>query len=361
MPFNGKRMSNLITVRAGTKAFDIIRDEGLNPDRIKVVAGASGSAKFLVLTGIDRVMMALFNDRTDPLYLLGTSIGAFRMAAFCQEDPLRAINRLETAYIHQSYKPNPGRIQITRETKRILDAYIDDRQISHMLNHPFLKICILSNRCRGLMKSEIKPLQFLGIGMAAAANLISRELLGFFFHRALFIPKKTAPPFVDMNQFPMSVHPLDTDNFKQVLFSTGAIPVVMEGVSNIKNVPGVFRDGGILDYHLDIPFLGDCNDGLVLFPHFYDTMKPGWFDKKLKRQPSPDNTANVVLVSPSDRFVKSLPYSKIPDRQDFYLFNGDNKGRIRYWQEAAKRCRELGDAFYEAIESGRIKTMVQPL
>jgi len=62
---------------------DIIQDEGLDMSRVKVIAGASGSAKFLVLTGIDRVLMSLFEERTDPLYLIGTSIGAFRMAAFC--------------------------------------------------------------------------------------------------------------------------------------------------------------------------------------------------------------------------------------------------------------------------------------
>jgi hypothetical protein len=79
-------MFDNISILAGTKAIAIIQDEGLVPARIKVVAGASGSAKFLVLTGIDRVMMSLFKQRTVPLYLIGMSISAFRMAAFCQND-----------------------------------------------------------------------------------------------------------------------------------------------------------------------------------------------------------------------------------------------------------------------------------
>ncbi len=90
-------MFDNISILAGTKAFAIIKDEGLDPAKIKVLAGASGSAKFLVLTGIDRVLMSLFKNRTDPLYLIGTSIGAFRMAGFCLKDPLSAIDILEKA------------------------------------------------------------------------------------------------------------------------------------------------------------------------------------------------------------------------------------------------------------------------
>ncbi len=78
---------NNISILAGSKAIKIIKDEGLDLNRVKVLAGASGSAKFLVLTGIDRVLMDMFKNRIDPLYLIGTSIGAFRMAAFCQKDP----------------------------------------------------------------------------------------------------------------------------------------------------------------------------------------------------------------------------------------------------------------------------------
>ena len=97
-------MPDSISVRAGHRAMEIIRDEGLNPARVKVLAGASGSAKFLVLTGIDRVLMALFKGRTEPLHLIGTSIGAFRMAAFCRKDPIAAMDSLEREYIAQHYE-----------------------------------------------------------------------------------------------------------------------------------------------------------------------------------------------------------------------------------------------------------------
>lgn len=353
-------MFDSISVLAGHKALAIIRDEGLDLSRVKVIAGASGSAKFLVLTGIDRVLMSLFKDRTDPLYLIGTSIGAFRMAAYCQEDPFAALSILEKEYIAQQYDAKPTRQEVTRETQRILDAYIDDHHIEAMLNHPFMRICFLSDKCRGLLKSEVLGLQWLGLGLAAGVNLLSRNALGFFLERALFCDPQRLPPFASMNQFPMNIYGLTPSNFKSALLSTGSIPVAMQGVSSIDGAKGVFRDGGILDYHLDIPFLPD-EDGLALYPHFYEKITPGWFDKALNRKPNKKFMENVVLVAPSDRFVKGLPYAKIPDRKDFYLFKGNDKERMAYWRKVIKKSKQLGDEFFEAIQSGKIRQIVKPL
>ena len=328
--------------------------------RVKVLAGASGSAKFLVLTGIDRVLMSLFTGRTDPLYLIGTSIGAFRMAAFCQKDPVEAIGALEREYIAQHYDLRPAKEAIARETQRILDAYIDDKEIEAMLNHPFMRISFLANKCKGLLKSERFVLQLVGLGLAAGLNLLSRNQLGFFFERALFYGPGKTPPFALMNQFPMNIYGLTSSNFKSALISSGSIPIVMEGVSSIEGAPGLFRDGGILDYHLDIPFLPK-EDGLVLYPHFYEKITPGWFDKRLNRKPLSRHMENVVLVAPSNTFVKSLPFAKIPDRKDFSTFKGKDKERMAYWKIVVEKNKQLGDEFFEAVQSGKIRQIVKPL
>ena len=49
----GSILSDLIKFIAGKRAAQIIREEGLNPDRIRVLVGAAGGAKSLVLGGID--------------------------------------------------------------------------------------------------------------------------------------------------------------------------------------------------------------------------------------------------------------------------------------------------------------------
>ncbi len=122
------------------------------------------------------------------------------------------------------------------------------------------------------------------MALAAGLNRISRNRLAFFFERALFCASEKIPPFASMNQFLLGIYRLTKSNFKAALLSSGSIPIAMEGISNINGVPGVFRDGGILDYHLDIPFLPHEN-GFVLYPHFYEHITPGWFDKSLNRKP----------------------------------------------------------------------------
>ncbi len=354
-------MFDNISILAGSRAFEIIQDEGLDLSRVKVLAGASGSAKFLVLTGIDRVLISLFADRKDPLYLVGTSIGAFRMAAFCQPDPLKAIETLEREYIDQQYSLRPSKEEITLGTIKILDSYIDDSQIDGILDHPFMRLNFLSNRCKGPLKTENLILQWLVLGLAAGVNLIHRRGLKLFFDRALFCSPGKLPPFFIMNEFPMGIHTLTPQNFKAALLSSGSIPVAMQGVSNIAGIPGVFMDGGILDYHLDLPFLPEDKDRLVLFPHFYETITPGWFDKGLNRKPCPDHMKNVVLVAPSKKFVKTLPFGKIPDRKDFYLFKGNDQQRKMHWKKAVEQNKLLGDEFFEAVQSKKIKQIVKPL
>ncbi len=353
-------MFDTISVLGGRKAIQVVRDGGFDLASVKVLAGASGAAKFLVLTGIDRVLMALFKDRTTPLFLIGTSIGAFRMAAYCQRDPIEALGKLEKEYIAQHYDRRPTRKDITYESLRILHAYIEDDEIEYMLDHPFMRISFLSNKCRGLLKSENLLLQGLGIALAAGANRFSRRALGRFLERALFRAPGEDPPFSSMDEFPLETHRLTPSNFKAALLSCGSIPVSMEGVSNIPGVPGVFRDGGVLDYHLDIPFLPD-SDGLVLYPHFYEQITPGWFDKSLNRKPDEKNVENVVLVAPSSRFVASLPFGKIPDRKDFRTFFGRDRERTTYWHNVVERNREMGYEFHEAIESGKISEIIRPL
>ena len=73
---------------------------------------------------------------------------------------------------------------------------------------------------------------------------------------------------------------------------------MLEGV----RIPGrdgeVHWDGGVIDYHLDLDF--GTGDGLILYPHFYDHIVPGWFDKALGwRRGTPANFDRVLLIAPS--------------------------------------------------------------
>lgn len=352
--------ANLV-FRAGKSAYPIIREEGLRPDRVSVMAGASGGPKWLVLSGIDRVLPGFFRNRQQPLHLLGSSIGSWRFAAYTADNPADAVAAFEEAYIAQRYSAKPGIAEVTRESVRIMRAYVQARNIPAMLDHPFMRTNFLAVRSRGLGGSD-SPLR-LGTHLAAAAlaNAMDRRLLRFFFERALFHDPRQAPPFLpDLAGFTLRTTPLSTANFEAALLASGSIPMVMEGVTGIEGAfPGTYRDGGIIDYHLDLRLERD-SERLVLYPHFYDYIIPGWFDKALpRRRGKGDHLDSVLLVAPSREFVASLPHGKIPDRDDFAAF--DDRDRLAYWHTVVARGKELGEELMEAITGGGIRQRVLPL
>ncbi|HEX2719108.1 MAG TPA: patatin-like phospholipase family protein, partial [Gemmatimonadaceae bacterium] len=111
------------------------------------------------------------------------------------------------------------------------------------------------------------------------------------------------------------------------------------------------------DYHLDLDF--GAGEGLILYPHFYSHVVPGWFDKSLKwRRARPANFSRALLVAPSDEFVAKLPGGKIPDRRDFYSF--PHAERKRRWQAALDASSALGDELRELVTTGRIADAVVP-
>ena len=348
---------------AGEKAFLKIREEGLKPEIVKVIAGAAGGPKWLVLNHLDRVIFSSwFKMRAKPLFLIGSSIGAWRFAAASQNNHGKAIDRFQVAYLDQNYSSKPGQEEVTRETSRVMNSFVDDSKINEILNHPYMRLNIMAVRSKWAASSDKRL--FLASGLLAAMlfNIIGRRLLRFFFERALFYDERTIPPFWTMDDFPIRKIPLKANNIKKALLASGSIPLIMSGVDNIAHAPnGIYRDGGVIDYHMDIPFMGQ-EEGIVLFPHYTDRIAPGWLDKKLFwRKPSLSNMDRVLLIAPSETFIESLPRKKIPDRNDFWHFKGRNADRIKCWKEVIKKSERLGHEFLEAVETGKIRELIKPM
>lgn len=351
-----------LTLKAGPVAMRILRERGLRPQDIRVIAGAAGGPKWLVISGLDRLIFGTwFKGRTTPLFLVGASIGAWRFAALSRRRPLEALDRFEDAYIHQRYDAKPTALEVTLESRKIMDDFLDDAGVEEIMSHPCMRINMFAVRCKGVLASDAGFPLGAGLACAALANLCRRRLLSLFFRQTLFSHPRNVPPFHTRNGFSPRRVDLTEDNFRQALLASGSIPLVMRRVSDIPGAPpGAYRDGGIVDYHLDIPFdVG--NDSLVLFPHYTDRIIPGWFDKKLGwRKPHPENMANVLMISPSQAFVADLPLGKIPDRNDFWRFFGDDDGRIDYWQTVSRKSRQLADELGELLAGGGIADRVRP-
>ncbi len=356
-------MKEKLVFLAGERALEKVREGGLSPCDVKIVAGAAGGPKWLILSQLDRFLFGeWFKGRTDPLFLLGSSIGSWRFAAASRLKPVDTIDHFESAYIHQTYaaKPSPG--EISRKSRAIMDAYLGENGVAEVLSHPFQRLSLFTVRSRHLLAAERPAPLALGLIAVVGANAISRRLLKHFFRQTLFGDARTLPPFRYMRGFQISRVALNRDNLKEALLASGSIPYVMQGVRNIPGAPaGIYRDGGAVDYHMDVPY-GLKGSGIVLFPHYTARVIPGWLDKKLAwRKPSPANMADVVLVAPSPEFISRMPLGKISDRNDFYRFANDDHGRFNYWKRVVAAGKELSDDFIEAVAGGSVRKRVQPL
>jgi len=347
-------MSSSLTFRAGPSALKLIRERGLRAEDVDIVPGASGGAKWLSIGGLDRFVFGEFLQapRTRPMHLIGSSIGSWRMACFAQRDPVAALARGHNGYIYdQNYTPHPRPPEVTEVLSRLLDDLLGKSGVDEILSHPWAKLHVITAMTKRWPARGNRFALGAALGAAAFGNLISRKALGLQLKRFVFHSAGASTPFAHLADLPTVQADLTRENLRSVLLASGAIPMVVEGVE-IPGRPGeVHWDGGVLDYHPDLDF--GPGDGLILYPHFYDHIVPGWFDKGLSwRRAGAANFDRVLLIAPSQEFVATLPGGKIPDRKDFYAF--DNAERMRRWQRSLDASERLGDELRELVESGRV-------
>jgi hypothetical protein len=349
-----------LRILAGPVALKALRADGFDRDAFNVMAGASGGAKWLVLGGLDRALARHFiAGRQGTLFLLGSSIGAWRSCCHAQADPLAAFERFERAYLAQRYGPRPSAAEVSRVTREILGTLLGAHGAAEILAHPQLRLNLTAVRARHVAAVEAPWAQKLTLGAAALANVISPRTLGLFFTRALFHDPRDRPPFMSPAVLPGETVALTADNLAPAVMATGAVPLVLQGIRGIPGAPaGLYRDGGIVDYHFDCDMSG--GRGLVLYPHFYPHVIPGWFDKLLPwRRASGAALERTVILCPSTEFVAALPGGKIPDRKDFWSF--DDAERLRRWRIAIAESRRLGDEFAELVETGALAGRAEAL
>ena len=353
-----QELTSILQVRAGRRALSRIRGQGFAPSLFTTWLGASGGPKWLVLSGLDRVLAARFLPAArSEVALVGSSIGSWRHACLAQRDPAAAIERFVDAYIAQRYEAAPTPAEVTAEAARILDHVLGAHGAAEIVAHPTLRSHVIASRCRGLLGSERMPVLALALGLAAACNFVSRRALGLHFERAVFHTGDAAQ--VVMHHFTTRTAPLTERNLRPALLASGAIPLVLAGIADIEGAPaGVYRDGGIVDYHFD--FAMSRPEGLCLFPHFSAEIVPGWFDKQLPwRRLGPALLDDVVILSPAPELVRGLSGGKIPDRKDFATLRDD--ARMDAWRHAVRQSDHMGDALQRLLDHPEPARFITPL
>ncbi|MDP3760403.1 MAG: patatin-like phospholipase family protein [Ramlibacter sp.] len=344
-----------LRIYAGPKARQHIERHGLNAGDIGVVPGAAGGPKGLVLGPLDRFIFGEWLVASNhPVHLVGASIGAWRMATACLDDPRSAFERLERDYISQDFE-QPGRRSPTAQhvSDRFgesLKAFYGGR-VAGILAHSRYRLHILTSRGRHLLGRDNRwrtPLGYLG---AFVTNTVHRRAMGAWLERVVFSSPSegatTALPFATGDYRTRQV-PLNEANFNAALQASCSIPFALKAIHDIPGAPpGAYWDGGITDYHLHLDYSAGEGRGLVLYPHFQKSIVPGWLDKSLRwRHGATRFLDNTVVLAPDPQWVRSLPGAKLPDRSDFTRFGTDLKARMRAWNAAASASRQLADDFH---------------
>jgi hypothetical protein len=127
-------------MRAGPGALRHVRERGMSRGDIGCVPAAAGGPKGLALLPLDRLLYRQgWLPDTHPVELVGASIGAWRMAALAQQDPLAALDRVQHGYVHdQCYTPKPPRAEISGvcsrrgpRARRSTDPLASQRRAEH--------------------------------------------------------------------------------------------------------------------------------------------------------------------------------------------------------------------------------------
>ena len=275
------------------------------------------------------------------------------------DNPKAQLEKLADLYTQQRFAKGVSIAEITRKSTLFLEELFGGCEEA-ILNHPWYRLSIVVVRSRGLLEHDTRGRLSLGLMNAISANMVSRRHLGRFMERGIIHDSRARTPVSKLVDFPSHEVPLSRDNLLPALLASASIPMIMCGVRNIPGAPeGLYRDGGLLDYHLDLPYE---QPGVVLYPHFTDKVVPGWFDKSLPwRRGDATRLQDVLLVSPSREYLAALPDRKLPDRKDFERYLGNDAGREQAWKKAIAASDQLGDEFMELVESNRLRDALLPL
>jgi len=353
----------LLRVKAGRRAYELIQSGDFSLDCIGTYLGPAVGPRWLIASGFDLTLLkgGLLGNRY-PVWLIGASAGAWRFAAWLQPDAVKSYQTLLEAYITASYGKHATPQSILLSLMDIVNSYIEDDALPFALNHKKYRLGILTCRMKGLMGCANSWLQRAGFIGCFLANALHPDLIHRMAERILFYYGPRAHDMALKSSFRGRSFPLSAANFKPAVIASGAIPVAVAGVRNIFGAPdGMYRDGGLIDYHIRENY-ETRNNGLTLLFHHQERIIPGWLDKRFKkRRPPEQDLESVIMVYPTEAFVASLPDGRIPDRGDFKTFLDDPATRIANWRKAAELSAPLGEAFLEMIASGRLRDTVERL
>ena len=349
-----------ISIRAGRRAYELLSNRPLTPELIAGVAVAAGGPKWFTTYGLVRyIINDLLADDLSRFYI-GSSVGSWQMAAACTADPGGALDRLKKAYAEHIYTEKPNADEISNACADMIRQMVSD-QTDHILNHQTKRLYVTTSRGRGMCNTEQRSMLLPGLALAAIGHTMKRSWLQGTMRREIFSNHISLPYNTELDTLKTKLHPLNSANLVDAMTASGAIPLLMRGITMTGTTGGIYWDGGIVDYHMAYPY--DRSDGkIVLLPHFMHDVLVGWFDKHLPMfgKAKQEFMSDVLVVYPSEDYVRSLPRQQISTMDDFDHFGQDQQGRIAYWDAISSKSLDLGAEFKERIESDTLREVMRP-
>ncbi|WP_180182588.1 patatin-like phospholipase family protein [Acinetobacter sp. YH01020] len=348
-----------LNIRAGHLARQLLEQEGLNAAQVDILPGAAGGPKGIGIQGLDQAIFADFLPRAQQKRtLIGSSIGSWRFASIAAWGAIEGTKRLSELYTNLSFHKKMSRQEVSDVCRGMLIDLIQGQEAA-LVNHPDYHLTVLSVKAQHIFQSD-KALPLLAsVAGIVGTTALARKHSRYFMQRVISQPVSGHQFTVADDGFTTHYHALTQDSVMPWLMASASIPGVMAAIRDIPDAPqGSYRDGGLIDYHIDLPFQ---SQGIVLYPHFTDSITPGWFDKLFKRQANPENQARTLLLSPSQEYLASLPLGRLPDRKDFTLKGLDNQQRIKMWNQCVAESQRMGDEFLELVEKQHFPAVMQAL
>ncbi len=252
-----------LTIRAGRRALQRLKDKPLTPDDVHVIPGAAGGPKALGISGLDKAIFGDWLPRvTQERSLIGSSIGSWRFAAVASSDNPRAqLAKLADLYTCQRFAKGVSAAEVSRKSVLFLETLLGGRE-EDILNHPWYRLNVVVVRSRGMLEHDSRGRLSLGLMRAISANMVSRRHLGRFMERGIIHDVRLKTPVSRLIDFPSHEVALSRDNLLPALLASASIPMIMSGVRDIPGAPTVSTGTGgcwTITWICPMSSLGSCS------------------------------------------------------------------------------------------------------
>lgn len=208
-----------LDLRAGPRALAHLRERGLAPADVRAIPAAAGGPKGLALIPFDERIARDWLPAMPRVELAGASIGAWRMAALSQRDPLPALARLKRAYVReQNYRRDPSAAEVGATIRAVARQVLDGGVLRP---RDGVSLDVLVARSRGPLAGRRDRRAFARV---ALSNVLARSQLARHLERVVFhagAPSTLSEPH---DAFGLVRVPIETANVEDALTASGSIP-----------------------------------------------------------------------------------------------------------------------------------------